>query len=1463
MKTWIQKIKAATLLYLDTRVHTNFVPLDLGMQVTVQETGRFDLLERLKTFIGSPHEKEAGLLLLGSSGAGKTWASQQLVYQLWEDNSSTTIPLWLSLKSLHTPWKDLLIKHLNHLKDGQVKHGAPTEECLTDGDIRQFFQEKPNLIIVLDGYDELPKDEREHNYFLENDWGGCSVQLVITSRAEALGTHTPFFADQSHRPFTRYYLQSFNTVQLQKMIRKYCETHPNHVAGWDETHYLNYFTTTYELQEFIDKPLLVTMVLDVLPKVLQEAAQELPSIEGEALLKTPLTRHYLYTMFLRQYFMNGAERLEREGVKYQIEAYYNQGIDAQQTKRLPELLEDFTARLAVDMFNHHVNSVKWSAPQNCTGISSVSTSSHGRENEEWMAPYLDDKTYPYASYLRSGSPLVTVSLGSKEYAFIHQSILEFYTAVYLFNGVLQDCWYMTERNLNKDNLQEAPDVLRNLAKRVHEEPLLKEKLFEIIEQSKYAPEVWRAAANAITILNCAGIRFTRRDFKRIRIGGLQCPTNLQSGWGADLSCGVLGEVDFSEADLRYVKFTQAYLDGANFTGACMDAVNFEEKARIPGNHFGFSMEEPRKLIVGDSLCEIKTYSWPEKTLLNKFSVGGFLSDIKVLAVHPQGQQIAIVKHKFDASRHQVSLWDLTTKRRQHKLIDFTKSDTTCIAYSPDGNYFAAGMNNTIRQWDAHTGQLVYENDQLENEVVCLAYSPDSSRLASGDSYRDSLIRQWNVRTGDLLLEFKISSRAAVDAIAYHPFENRLASCSGTLVQEWDSLTGQLIHEYAGHVYRVTCVAYHPDGSRLVSMGSDKMVREWDLKTGVCLQIHKSKYVGSTNYLAYSPEGLSLVFNDDFNIRECGLASKERLKTNSQHTDSVASVAFSPDGQQVASVGERDGSVRQWDVATGHVVRQHLVAGNVEIRSVAYSPDSRCLVAGSRERWPIAERVDTIWRWDIASGELLSEYQNHGSIITYHPDGAFIATARNRYKNDDVYQLEASTGAVLQQLKGSSDYIQCIAYSPNGERLVAGSVGKDNTLHEWNVTSGESLSVRNTSAQVKCVAYSADNQRLFAGSFEVAYEWDVTTQAIVRRFKCPEDYWIQSAAYSQNHRYLVFGVGTIYGIDGFVQVANAQNNSKDTYQLCLDGAGSIYGVAWSPDSTKLVTGGGDHAVRLWQVVEQPFGQVKLVLLWQTHAHLSSRDLQLYRVTGLSEDNYQLLKQCSKGSLQGERARNVDGNLIESKTILAERNSQIYIPDGQLIINNDLDSTTNRYLITPTRWLVSMMRKVMPPSSSASTVEGMSGNHVCLLISGMTPEKLTFFREIHFYRDTEKSSQQLLYYVSGKGLISVRHAFPYDLIRQLANKQYLAKSWCITPEKAHRLLANVERDRGLDLNYGNIGQTLFSGGYSCVTFCEKQLKEIGIVPEKDKPWYHLGIELPSHYLPNEVPHKTQAPKKCLVM
>ena len=81
---------------------------------------------------------------------------------------------------------------------------------------------------------------------------------------------------------------------------------------------------------------------------------------------------------------------------------------------------------------------------------------------------------------------------------------------------------------------------------------------------------------------------------------------------------------------------------------------------------------------------------------------------------------------------------------------------------------------------------------------------------------------------------------------------------------------------------------------------------------------------------------------------------------SGHSDSVNSVAFSPDGQHIVS-GSQDQTICVWDAMTGETVAGPFRGHLSRVTSVAFSPDGQHIVSGSADQ--------TICVWDAMTGDV--------------------------------------------------------------------------------------------------------------------------------------------------------------------------------------------------------------------------------------------------------------------------------------------------------------------------------------------------------------------------------------------------------------------------------------------------------------------------------------------------------------
>jgi serine/threonine protein kinase/Tol biopolymer transport system component len=243
------------------------------------------------------------------------------------------------------------------------------------------------------------------------------------------------------------------------------------------------------------------------------------------------------------------------------------------------------------------------------------------------------------------------------------------------------------------------------------------------------------------------------------------------------------------------------------------------------------------------------------------------------------------------------------------------------------------------------------------------------------------------------------------------------------------------------------------------------------------------HTGPVLSVAYSPNGRQIASASDGNtLKVWDAVTGQETRTLKGHSQRIWRMAYSPDGRRLVSASD-DTTLKVWDAVTGQETRT-LKGHTSPVMTVAYSPDGRRIVSGSKDT--------TLKVWDAATGQEALTLQGHtGGVngVAYSHDGRRIVSA----SDDNTLKVwDAATGHETLTLKAYTGGVNCLAYSPDGRRIVSGS--PCNLFKVWDAATGqEVLTLQGHSASVTGVAYSPDGRRLVSASQDSTLKvWDATT-----------------------------------------------------------------------------------------------------------------------------------------------------------------------------------------------------------------------------------------------------------------------------------------------------------------------------------------------------------------------------------
>ncbi len=194
-----------------------------------------------------------------------------------------------------------------------------------------------------------------------------------------------------------------------------------------------------------------------------------------------------------------------------------------------------------------------------------------------------------------------------------------------------------------------------------------------------------------------------------------------------------------------------------------------------------------------------------------------------------------------------------------------------------------------------------------------------------------------------------------------------------------------------------------------------------------------------------------------------------MKTLSGRLGAIRGVAFAPDGQSLASVGD-DGSLRLWDWQAGKETKATKSRPGT-LHSVVFSPDGTALATGGSESLAYLWDVATLGRRGVSTG-----HAGAVQAVAFAPDGALVATGA---ADGGVRLWDMATGQERRALPGQAGSVYAVAFTPDGRLVAAASA--NGTIQLWDVGTGKVDAVlAGHTGPALTLAFSPDGSLLASG-----------------------------------------------------------------------------------------------------------------------------------------------------------------------------------------------------------------------------------------------------------------------------------------------------------------------------------------------------------------------------------------------
>lgn len=451
-----------------------------------------------------------------------------------------------------------------------------------------------------------------------------------------------------------------------------------------------------------------------------------------------------------------------------------------------------------------------------------------------------------------------------------------------------------------------------------------------------------------------------------------------------------------------------------------------------------------------------------------------------------------------SSDDSVRLWDLSRNGIQQKELLGHSDVVSSVAVSLDKKQIASGSaDGTVRIWDPSKETAIHVLRASAGDFGALSFSPDGRILAA--SAEDKTIRLFDLIADKQILKIN-SFDGEAKYLSFDSQSRRLFVASERAISIWTVVKDKEVRTLIDNSQSLTSVAFSPNGELLAAASHDSHIHIWDFKMKISITSLKAADHGRINSVAFSPDGNLLAAaaeepdKKDLPLKlweiKNGDYRRVSLTDPKKCVDKwgIQGVTFSPSQPILATAGGYNYDVAFWDLNSRECTTLLNDPSGKCVWDVAFSPDGQYIASVGDDRNVSLGRVSDV----IAGGKLSKLYDHTQGVwaISFSPAQPLLASASvDRFVK--VWNLTNKTQFRLPETDDTTHTagVVDVTFDPKGSWLASAS--ENNLVTLWNLTTRQFLVLNLHEGPVWSVSFSNDGKWLASCALDGRIEvWDM-------------------------------------------------------------------------------------------------------------------------------------------------------------------------------------------------------------------------------------------------------------------------------------------------------------------------------------------------------------------------------------